>query len=398
MFLMLFQVFAGGVALNLTPCVYPLIPITVSYFGGQAVSEGAPSRKRAAFRALLYVLGLALVNSALGLAAALTGGLMGEALQHPSVLIAVSLIMLLFASSLFGLWELRLPAGLMRAASKSYSGWFGSLFMGLTLGVVAAPCLGPFVLGLLTLVARSGNAWMGFLVFFVLSLGLGAPLFFLAIFSGEIRRIPRSGEWLVWVKKLMGWVLVAMALSFIRPLLTEFVSALLLAVVALGAGVHLGWLMPAESRSRVFGWVRNGMGALCILFAAYTLVNATTRVAGGIQWKPYSDAMEAEARSLGKPVLIDFSAEWCGPCREMERTTFRDDEVVKLSQDFVALRVDMTHKGNPVSMRQAKRFSIQGVPTVIFLRPDGEELERLRSVGYQMPEEFAKLMATAAGK
>jgi len=142
-------------------------------------------------------------------------------LQNPLVLIIVAAILVFFATSLFGFWELRLPEGLNRMASKSYTGYFGTLFMGLTLGLVAAPCIGPFVLGLLTWVASMGSPWLGFLIFFTLSLGLGLPLFLLAIFSGKIKKLPRSGEWMLWVRKLMAWVLVGMAAHFIRPLLPE---------------------------------------------------------------------------------------------------------------------------------------------------------------------------------
>ena len=130
-------------------------------------------------------------------------------------------ILIFFATSLFGLWELRLPGALTQMAGKSHTGYFGSLFMGLTLGVVAAPCIGPFVLGLLTWVAGIGSAWLGFLVFFVLSLGLGLPLFVLALFSGQLQRLPRAGGWMLWVRKLMGWVLVGMAVYFIRPILPD---------------------------------------------------------------------------------------------------------------------------------------------------------------------------------
>ena len=203
----LLGIFAGGIALNLTPCVYPMIPITVSYFGGRATSDAAHGKSRLVAHGLCYLLGLSFTNSVLGVIAALTGSLMGAVLQHPAVLIAVAAVLIVFATSLFGLWELRLPGGLTQAAAKSYSGYFGSLFMGLTLGVVAAPCIGPFVLGLLTWVASMGSPWLGFIVFFTLSIGLGLPLFILALFSGQLQRLPRSGGWMLWVRKLMGWVL-----------------------------------------------------------------------------------------------------------------------------------------------------------------------------------------------
>ena len=211
----LLGVFAGGLALNLTPCVYPLIPITVSYFGGRS----GQGRGKLAVHGLLYLGGLSVTNSVLGLVAALTGSLMGAALQNPIVLVVVAGVLVFFATSLFGFWELQLPQSLTSAASKSYAGYFGTLFMGLTLGVVAAPCLGPFVLGLLTWVASMGSPWLGFLIFFTLSLGLGVPLFFLAMFSGSLEKLPGSGEWMLWVRKLMGWVLVGMAAYFVKPLL-----------------------------------------------------------------------------------------------------------------------------------------------------------------------------------
>ena len=165
---------------------------------------------------LCYVGGLVLINSLLGVSAALTGGLMGSALRNPAVPATVAAALLVFASSLFGLWELRLPSGLTRFASQSRAGYAGSVFMGLTMGIVAAPCIGPFVLGLLTWVASSGSALLGFAVFFALGLGLGLPLLFLAVFSGRLERLARAGEWMVWVRHLMGWVMVGRRVSF-RP-------------------------------------------------------------------------------------------------------------------------------------------------------------------------------------
>ncbi len=154
-------------------------PITVSYFGGRGSEKAGFS----ALHSLFYLLGLAVINSTLGVAAALTGGLLGSVLQHPVVLITVAAILMGLALSFFGLWELKLPVFVTRAASRSYSGYGGSLFMGLTLGVVAAPCIGPFLMGLLTCVTRIGNPYLGFAVFFTLSLGLGIPLATLVFFS-----------------------------------------------------------------------------------------------------------------------------------------------------------------------------------------------------------------------
>jgi thiol:disulfide interchange protein DsbD len=247
----LIGIFAGGMALNLTPCVYPMIPITISYFGGQA-TKGGGGRGRLLMHGLCYVLGLAFTNSVLGVVASLTGGLMGAMLQNPIVLIIVAGVLVFFATSLMGLWEMRLPSGLTQAAAKSYTGYFGSLFMGITLGVVAAPCIGPFVLGLLTWVASMGSPWLGFVVFFTLSLGLGFPLFFLAMFSGQLEKIPRSGDWMIWVRKLMGWVLIGMAAHFIRPILPGDAGTILLAVVALAAGLHLGWVDKSQANFRAF--------------------------------------------------------------------------------------------------------------------------------------------------
>ncbi len=205
-------------------------------------------------------MGLALTNSILGVVAALTGGLMGAMLQNPIVLLVVAGILIFFATSLFGLWELRLPGALTQMAGKSYTGYFGSLFMGLTLGVVAAPCIGPFVLGLLTWVAGMGSAWLGFLVFFVLSLGLGLPLFVLALFSGQLQRLPRAGGWMLWVRKLMGWVLVGMAVYFIRPILPDVLKILLPSGVALAAGLHLGWFDKNQADFRAFPWLKTIAG------------------------------------------------------------------------------------------------------------------------------------------
>jgi thiol:disulfide interchange protein DsbD len=342
-----------------------------------------------------YIGGLAVTNSILGVSAALTGGLMGALLQNPAVLIALAGILVFLATSLFGFWELRLPNWLTRAASKSYSGYFGSLFMGITLGVVAAPCIGPFVLGLLTWVAGMGNPWLGFFIFFTLSLGLGLPLLILAIFAGKLDKLPRSGEWMVWIRKLMGWVLVGMATYFIQPILPLAIGIFLMAAVALAAGIHLGWIDRTTAGFRAFSWLKVGAGIAGVVMTAY-LIGSFVIQGPGVKWDAYSDHLLTEAVKSRKPVIIDFTAAWCAPCRELDDITFHDREVVKQSaQDFIMLKVDLTRRGSPDYDRLLRKFEVKGVPTIVFLDRQGQERRDLRLVDFLPPDQFLIRMAEA---
>ncbi len=385
----LLGIFFGGMALNLTPCIYPLIPITVSYFGGQSTSK----KGTLPAHGFCYIGGLVLTNSSLGVAAALTGGFMGAMLQSPFVLASVAVILLVFSTSLFGLWEFRMPYWLTKAASRSYAGYFGSLFMGITLGVVAAPCIGPFLLGLLTWVAGMGNPFLGFLIFFTLSLGLGLPLFFLAMFSGQIEKLPRSGEWMLWVQKLMGWVLVGMAAYFVRPVLTKTAGDIVLAGVAFGAGLHLGWIDGTRAAFRAFSWLKTSSGIAGLVTATY-LIGSLAMTGPGVNWQSYSDQIIANAVKHHKPVIIDFSAAWCASCRELDEVTFHHPDIVRLSKsDVIMVKVDLTRKGNPLHERLVKHFEIKGVPSVVFIDPSGKERRDLRLVDFLPPDKFLIRMA-----
>ncbi|MCP3889788.1 MAG: thioredoxin fold domain-containing protein [Desulfobulbaceae bacterium] len=393
----LLGIFAGGMALNLTPCIYPLIPITISYFGGQA-TKGGKGRGRLLIHGFCYVLGLALTNSILGVVASLTGGLMGAMLQNPFVLLAIASILVLFATSLLGMWEMRLPSGLTQAAAKSYTGYFGSLSMGLTLGVVAAPCIGPFVLGLLTWVSSMASPWLGFIIFFTLSLGLGLPLFLLAMFSGQLDKLPRSGGWMIWVRKLMGWVLIFMAAHFIRPLFPSHLDAILLALVALAAGLHLGWLDKSRASFRSFPLLKTGTGVAGLVLAAF-LVTTWALQGPGVSWKQYDEKTLRDAQILKKPVIIDFFATWCAPCREFEDVTFHDTAVVKQAEnDFIMIKVDVTKGGNPLNERLLQQYEVKGVPTIVFLDSKGLEIVDLRLVDYLPPDKFLERMTEAMNK
>ncbi|MEJ2636865.1 MAG: protein-disulfide reductase DsbD [Calditrichia bacterium] len=399
-------VFLGGLALNLTPCVYPLIPITVSYFGGQ--SQGKKGSLLS--HALIYVLGMAITYSILGVIAALTGSLFGSALQNPIVLVIIAIILVGLALSMFDMYEIRVPAFLSNFAGGAKQGFFGSFFMGLTVGIVAAPCIGPFVLALLTFVGNRGDVILGFWMFFVLAMGLGVPFLFLALFSGSLNRLPRSGAWMIWVRGIFGFILIAMAIYFLQPLFPNMLLYYLaLALTMLIGGIYMAWIEPTKTPGKAFPVIRNLVGI--IFFAIALFIGSTgiqsyindnlagakieagqTAAANEIQWSTYSPDLLKKATADGKPVMIDFYADWCIPCKELEKYTFSAPEVVKMSRNFVMLKMDMTKGDSPLARELKQQYKIKGVPTLVFLAPNGQELESSRVVGFMEKESFLPVL------
>ncbi|MBI5445273.1 MAG: thioredoxin family protein, partial [Deltaproteobacteria bacterium] len=373
-------VFLAGLALNLTPCVYPLIPITVGFFSKQ--SEGKTSRTFGL--ALAYVLGMSVTYSALGVFAALSGSLFGSWLQKPAVLVVIALVVLALALSMFGLYEIQAPHFITdRTGSKA--GVVGAATMGLFVGFVAAPCIGPFVLSLLTYVAQQGSAALGFGLFFTLAMGLGLPYLVLGTVSGSLKAMPRSGEWMIAVRKVFGFLLVALAAWFLRPLLPERVFDFAVAIPLIAGGV---WFLFFEKSGSSLGWFRGLKAAIGIgLLAAAIPFLLPSKKGEGLAFTPYSDAALAEAAAAGKPVVIDFFADWCLPCKELEKFTFTDAGVRKELEGWVLLKADLTKSGTPEVSALRTKWNIQGVPTLIFLGPDGKE-SKPRVVQFEKPAAF----------
>ena len=378
-------VFLGGLALNLTPCVYPMIPVTLAFFSGQA--SGAWGR--AAMLAGCYVLGISLNYAFLGMVAAQTGVLFGSWLQSPIVLIWIALAVVSLALSMFGLYEIRLPRAIANRLGSASTGRWGAFVMGVLVSFVAAPCIGPFLVGLLLLISQLHSPAIGFLLFFVLGIGMGLPSLFLAVAAGRIGQLPKAGEWLVWSKKALGVVLLGLALFFLRPL----VSARMLGVAAAGllaaAGMYLGWLERSRGRGCWFPKIRRLVGGL-LLVSAVVVVWPQPPAGSAVAWIPYSEAALEDAQRAHQPILIDIYADWCLPCVEMDHTTFRNPDVVRALDGVATMRVDATREVSPDGDQLLERYHVYGAPTVLFFDRSGKERADLRLTGFERPAGFLR--------
>jgi len=391
-FLTLLALFVLGLALNLTPCVYPMIPVTVGYFSKQ--SEGKTSRVFGL--ALMYLLGIAVTYSLMGVVAALTGQVFGALLQNAWVLVGIAGIMVALALSLFGVYQIQAPNFIRQKVSGDTGGGvLGALSMGLVVGIVAAPCVGPVTIGLLTYVGSTGSPWVGFWMFFTLSLGLGLPYVALGTFSGGLQRLPRSGVWMLWVEKLFGFALLGLALYFIAPLFPDGVVPWMVLALALVSGVWLGWLDKDSSGGTTFNWLKKATGLAALAVGVLAVIPATP--GSGVAWQDYDPALFDQAREEGRPVLLDFTADWCIPCRELDRFTFSDEEVIAAVDPFLTLKVDLTHFESQEARPLRERFSVVGVPTIVFIDVQGREVQEARVVGYLGPEDFLQQVKRALG-
>ncbi|MDW8106567.1 MAG: cytochrome c biogenesis protein CcdA [Armatimonadota bacterium] len=377
--------FLGGLSLNLTPCVLPLIPITLGFFSMQAQGQ---VRRRIGLSAL-YALSMASMYAGLGTVAALAGKAFGFQLQNPWVVGTLVVLIVLFALSLFDVYKFQVPPALMRYVGAR-QGWVGAILMGMLAGVAAAPCIGPVIVALISIVAALANPWVGFLVFLLLGLGLGAPYFVLGVFYERLQnRMPRSGEWTVLVERVFGVLLLAVALYFANTLIPAALQGWAwVAFLGLAALYFLLAERKTFTQLRVLR-IKQALGVLLALLMGYNAYSLT-RPKVEIVWEPYSLQRLEQAKAEGKPVVIDFTAQWCIACGELKRYTFTDPAVVRESERFVRLVVDATRATDPAVQETLQRHEVVGLPTVIFIDSQGNERRDLRLTGFEPANRFLK--------
>lgn len=386
--LWLLGVFVLGLALNLTPCVYPVIAVTLSYFGRQGGGSGGQL-----LRATAYAAGIAATFTALFLVAGLTGQMFGAWLQSPWVLGALAAVLVVLALSNFGLFEIQAPAAIRNRVAGGRTGVAGALGMGLAMGIVAAPCVGPLIAGLLLWVGQQGDVGNALLVGGALSAGLALPYVLLGMFSGSLASMPRSGQWMEWIKHAMGFILLGVALYFLASFLPQGWFLPSFAVLVAVAGIWLALLDRAGRGNRILRVVR-AIVLVGSLVAAVLLVRLEGRE--GIAWEPYTPQAVAEAAAEGRPVLIEFTAAWCFPCRVLENGPFKDPAVIAASEGFRRLRVDLTGE-EPGALEAVELYEVPGPPVMVFLDAEGRERADLRMIEAVGADELLERMRAVGG-
>ncbi len=390
--------FGFGFLTSLTPCVYPMIPIVVGVFGAR---DEDVTRKKAFALATLYVLGMGMLFATLGLVFAMVGKQtgFGSILANPWVVIPIVTFYAILAASMFGAFELNLPTSwqsrLNRVGGKGYLGAFG---LGLVGGLTAAPCTGPFLAGMLAFVAASANPAVGFSLLFTYALGIGVLFWVIAVFAVSM---PKSGRWMEWVKSAGGVALLAAGGYFLRPIVPAIaelthpstiflLGAIVVALVGLAIGaVHLSFHDPGLAKSR------KGLGLALMVIGITGAVNWALTPERHLPWVYDEEAAFAQARAEGKGVMVDFAANYCTPCKELELTFAKEGVFEMLAANYVPLKLDVSEATDADDELQDK-YRAASLPAVIFLGPDGTEYGRISQ--YVAADEFMEVLRPATDK
>lgn len=391
-------IFLAGLATSLTPCVFPMIAITVSVFGARQ----AKTKLEGAKLSTSFVLGIATLFTPLGVIAGLSGDLFGAALASAWVLVPLAVVFLALAASMFGAFELNLPPALQnKLSSVGGVGTLGAFLFGLVSSVIAAPCTGPVVGALLSWIGTTRSVAFGGLAMFVYALGLGTLTWIVGTFAISL---PKSGSWVEWTKSVFGIAMIVAAIYYLRDLLGlgEVAQKTTIWLAASLALMAVGVLVGAVHLSFHDGWpvrLRKGAGVALATVGLAGLVGWLVALpplppGARIPWMSDYAAAQALARQEHKPMLVDFGASWCGACGELDRDTFSDLRVVSAARRFVPVRVDLSpDKDTPEKRAVLRSYHERGLPLVVLHGADGVEVARLKQ--FVPPEEFVALLGRA---
>lgn len=382
-------IFFAGFLTSLTPCIFPMIPITLSVLGAQSLNQ---NKLKSFLISIIYVHGIATTYSILGLLAAKSGALFGSYLSNPWVVGFIALIFVFMGLSFYGLFHIQVPHFLRsKLGSRNFQkNYLGAYLSGLVAGIVASPCVGPVLVALLAHVAKSQNLALGFLYLFTYAMGLGLIFIVLGTFSNLLNKIPKSGPWMNSVKFIFGSTLILMSAYYLKPVLkAEFFHIYLGLLLILISGVNG---LFETKRHKFFYIKKNIMLIIFILGSGLTLKGfletPSPTTPKSSQWVPYSEDVLETAKGH-KIVMIDFWAEWCEACHTLEKQTFSDPQVKAILDDFLLVKVDATHDTEPVSSILTK-YDVTGLPYILFIEKDGTIRTDLTLTGYEPPSAFLK--------
>ncbi|NOZ12821.1 MAG: thioredoxin fold domain-containing protein [Acidobacteria bacterium] len=380
MLLALLIIFLGGIGASLTPCVYPVIPLTVAFIGARSDDK----KLKGFILSIFLVLGIATTYSVLGVLSAESHMAFGSIAQKPGFIIPISLIFIAMGLSMFGYYEIQLPSKFNSKLQVKRKGLLGAYLVGMATGVLAAPCVGPIVVVLLTWIAKTGSPFLGFLYMFVFALGMGMLFILIGTFTGLLSALPKSGNWMLWVKGIFGIVFIGVALWFLKPLLQ---SSVLYIIAALGLLPFLFMLFRKK-------WVNGKTGiAFLVIFLIAFIAGTQLRTKTIPEYQKQISNGFSAAVTGNRLVVLDFYADWCAACKELDETTWSNKEVKKvLTAEGVMIKLDFTQTSKSGSELQQK-YGVRGLPTVIILNKNGKELKRFS--GFLKPSPFLKLFNEA---